>query len=197
MGEISGFILAGGKSTRMGRDKAFLEFEGANLLDRAMRTASAVAAKVFIVGDPDKFPPCPSVIADEYRDRGPLAGIHAALRRSATELNLILAVDLPFVSPDFLQFLVKRAEAAQALVTLAEADGRLQPLCAIYRQTFAEVAEGALRRGQNRIDRLFTREITQRIAESEWSSQGFPRKLFHNLNSPSDMAIAETLERGR
>src|ERR1700733_6553877 len=96
------FILAGGKSTRMGRDKAFVEYEGRTLLARALEVARSVTPEVYIVGKREKFGRFARVVEDIFPDCGPLAGIHAALRASQTELNLILAVDMPFVSWAFL-----------------------------------------------------------------------------------------------
>src|SRR5437899_1580697 len=94
---ITAFVLAGGKSIRMGRDKAFLQLGDRTLLLRALDLASTVAAEVRIVGDATKLAAFGPVVEDVYRERGPLAAIHAALLSTTTELNLMLAVDLPFL----------------------------------------------------------------------------------------------------
>ena len=78
--DVTGFILAGGKSTRMGTDKAFIEFEGHTLLERALSLARSVTPDVRIVGAREKFAPFAPVVEDIFRERGPLGGIHAALR---------------------------------------------------------------------------------------------------------------------
>jgi molybdopterin-guanine dinucleotide biosynthesis protein A len=96
--DVAMFILAGGKSTRMGTDKAFITLDGQTLLARALAVARLVTADVRIVGDAAKFEAFAPVVEDVFRECGPLGGIHAGLRASATELNLMLAVDLPFVS---------------------------------------------------------------------------------------------------
>ena len=95
-----GFVLAGGKSSRMGTggDKAFLEFGGQTLLDRALTVMGEVCDRVAIVGDPARFTNYGSVVADIFQGCGPLGGIHAALVHPPAELNLMLAVDMPFVS---------------------------------------------------------------------------------------------------
>ena len=100
-----GFVFAGGKSSRMGpnADKAFLDFEGQTLLGRALAVTGSVCEDVRIVGNPTKFAQYASmkygpVVADIFSGCGPLAGIHAALVHSSAELNLMLAVDMPFVS---------------------------------------------------------------------------------------------------
>lgn len=192
--DVTAFILAGGKSTRMGADKAFVTLEGRTLLARALAVARTVTPDVRIVGDPAKFEPFAPVVEDIFRDCGPLAGIHAALRASQTELNLILAVDVPFVSPALLQYLLKRAlNNASAAVTVAQASGRWQPLCAVYRREFAEAAETALQIGRYKIDALFEATRMQTITEEELEGAGFPPKMFRNLNTPEELSQASEL----
>jgi molybdopterin-guanine dinucleotide biosynthesis protein A len=106
---LSAFVLAGGQSMRMGQDKAFVMLAGRTLLVRALELAGSLTRDVCIVGDTAKFAAFGLVVEDVYRQRGPLGGIHAALRRSTSELNLMLAVDLPFISLRFLQHLVAQA----------------------------------------------------------------------------------------
>jgi molybdopterin-guanine dinucleotide biosynthesis protein A len=188
---VSAYILAGGKSTRMGTDKAFVMFDCFTLLARALEVAQSVTPEVRIVGDPSKFGLFAPVVEDLFHECGPLGGIHAALRASHTELNVILAVDLPFVSPALLQYLIKRArESASATVTVAQAGGRWQPLGAVYRPGFADVAEQALRARRYRIDALFEAARTQVIAEEELETAGFSSKMFRNLNTPEELEAA-------
>ena len=103
---VTAFILAGGKSSRMGRDKAFLEWEGKTLLVRSLAVARAFTEEVRIVGDAQKFSAFAPVVEDILPEHGPLGGIHAALSQGTADLNLMLAVDLPFVEPAFLTFLI-------------------------------------------------------------------------------------------
>jgi molybdopterin-guanine dinucleotide biosynthesis protein A len=175
----------------MGTDKAFVELDGRTLLSRALDLARSVTRDVHIVGDPAKFSPFAPTIEDLFPDCGPLGGIHAALRSSHTDLNLILAVDIPFVSPPLLQFVIMRARnSAPAIVTLAQADGRSQPLCAVYRKPFADAAEQSLCAGHNKIDKLFEATATQVISEEELESAGFPMNMFRNLNTQKELADA-------
>jgi molybdopterin-guanine dinucleotide biosynthesis protein A len=172
----------------MGTDKAFVEYEGRNLLTRALDVARSVASGVWIVGSEKKFAGFAPVVEDIFRDCGPLGGIHAALVGSSTELNLMLAVDMPFISPSFLQYLITRARgASDAVVIVPGSNGRRQPLCAIYRREFAVVAERALRARQNRIDRLFDEIHIRVIEQEELEGAGFPSALFRNLNTPEEL----------
>jgi molybdopterin-guanine dinucleotide biosynthesis protein A len=190
--DLTAFILAGGKSTRMGADKAFVTLDGHTLLSQALDLARSVTPDVRIVGDPAKFAPFALVVEDVFRGCGPLAGIHAALRSSQTELNLILAVDVPFVSPALLQYLIKRARSStSAAVTIAQAGGGWQPLCAIYRREFADAAEQSLSAGRYKIDALFEATRTQRITEEELEAAGFSPKMFRNLNTREEVEAVQ------
>jgi molybdenum cofactor guanylyltransferase len=185
---LTAFILAGGKSTRMGMDKAFVEYEGRTLLMRTLDLARSVATEVWIVGSNEKFAGLAPVLEDIFHDCGPLGGIHAALRASPTELNLMLAVDTPFVSLAFLQYLISQARSApEAAAIVPRTGGTWQPLCAIYRLEFAGVAENALRAGENRIDRLFDVVPIRVIEQQELEGAGFSPAIFHNLNTPAEL----------
>jgi molybdopterin-guanine dinucleotide biosynthesis protein A len=186
--DVTAFILAGGKSTRMGTDKAFVEYEGRTLLARALDLARSVTSNVRIVGNSEKFAPFAPVVEDIFRDCGPLGGIHAGLGASLTELNLMLAVDTPFVSWAFLQFLISQARGTPEAAAVVPRDGESsQPLCAIYRRKFADAAERALLTGRNRIDVLFTEVQTRMIEKEELEGAGFSRAIFRNLNTPEEL----------
>ncbi|HLZ44040.1 MAG TPA: molybdenum cofactor guanylyltransferase [Candidatus Sulfotelmatobacter sp.] len=187
--DLAAFILAGGKSTRMGTDKAFVTLAGRTLLTRALEVARSVTSDVRIVGEPAKFAPFAPVVEDIFAGCGPLGGIHAALRCSGADLNLMLALDLPFVSPALLQHLTDRARNSAAFVTVARSNTGWQPLCAVYRRDFAEKAENALRTRHYKIDALFD-ERTQVITEEELQAAGFSARVFRNLNTPEELSAA-------
>jgi molybdenum cofactor guanylyltransferase len=191
MGDRAAFVLAGGQSTRMGADKAFVQLEGRTLLAHALALAKSVSSDVRIVGSPQKFAAFGEVVEDEFPQHGPLAGIHAALRASSSELNLMLAVDMPFVEVPFLDYLFQEAARHEgAVVTIPRAAGAWQTLCAVYRKPFADLAEQALRQGKNKIDPLF-RDIEMRIVEEhELTQQNFSPEMFRNLNTLEELKQA-------
>jgi molybdenum cofactor guanylyltransferase len=189
--DLTAFVLAGGKSARMGTDKAFLELKGETLLDRALGLARALTPEAIIVGERSKFSRFGTVVEDVFFQRGPLGGIHAALAATATDLNLVLAVDLPFVEAAFLRYLVKRAQTTEAVVTVPRAGGGWQPLCAVYRRAFGRLAERALQAGQNKIDPLFAESPTLAIDEADLTRRGFSANMFRNLNTPEDLEHAK------
>jgi len=193
---LGAFVLAGGKSSRMGRDKAFLAFGGETLLSRSLRLARSVTESVSIVGDTKKFGSFAPVVEDTYRDRGPLGGIHAALSTTRSEHNLIMAVDLPFLDVRFLQYLIAQAQRSEAMVTVPQMGGVAQPLCAVYRRELAALAEDALCNGRNKIDLLFAETNSRIIVELELRAAGFSADIFRYLNTPKDLEEAlESLQR--
>lgn len=186
--DLTAFILAGGKSTRMGRDKAFVNFNGSTLLARALDLVRQLTGNVHIVGSREKFVKFAPVVEDIFRDCGPLGGIHAALRASQTDFNLMLAVDMPFVSLSFLNYLAGQARnAPSATAVVPRTDGRWQPLCAIYRRDFVDSAEAALIEGRNKIGSLLEKTAARGIEQQEMEMAGFSAAIFSNLNTPEEL----------
>jgi molybdopterin-guanine dinucleotide biosynthesis protein A len=188
--DISAFVLAGGHSRRMGADKAFVEFDGYTLLDRMLTLARAASSDVHILGSKEKFAAYGDVVEDQFPDHGPLGGIHAALRASTAELNVILAIDMPFLEERFLKYLLQQAEQSDVLVTVPRGEGVWQPLCAVYRKPFAALAEEALQVDKNKIDPLFRNIQLRIIEEAELTQQGFSPAMFRNVNTPEELQEA-------
>ena len=174
----------------MEKDKAFLELEGRTLLVRALELAGTVG-EVYISGDAGKFAAYGRVVEDVYRDRGPLGAIHAALMSVTSDLNLMLAVDLPFIEPNFLEYLITRAQHSGAVVTVPRAGGGWQPLCAVYQRSFALVAERSLQEGRNKIDPLFSGVEIEVLGEGELLRHGFSSEMFRNLNTLDEWEAAK------
>ena len=187
-----GFVLTGGKSSRMGADKALLQFEGRTLLERAIDVLRRACKEFAIVGDPARFGTVGKAIADVYSGCGPLAGIHAALQYSSAELNVVIAVDMPFVSSELITFLQDAAETYDALVTVPRTSRGLQPLCAVYRPAFAAVAEEALKAGKYKIDALFPGTAVRVIEEADLAAAGFSERNFLNVNTAADLHSARS-----
>ena len=189
----AGFLLAGGKSSRMGADKAFLNFEGGTLLDRALGVLKAACGSVTIVGDPAKFASAGPVVADVFPGCGPLGGIQAALVDTRAELNAILAVDMPFASAELVSLLLAAAEDSGAVITVPRTQAGLQPLCAVYRRDIASTAEQALRAGNYKIDAAFAGVRLRIVDAAELAAGGFSEKNFLNINTPEDRRRATDL----
>jgi molybdopterin-guanine dinucleotide biosynthesis protein A len=182
------YVLAGGKSLRMGSDKAFAVYEGRTLLQRALDAIGKVTPDCRIVGTRGKFEVFGRVVEDVYPDRGPLGGIDAALKDTATDLNLILAVDLPHVSSELLFYLVQEAHASTAMVTLPRTLDGWQPLCAVYRKGFGLLTDAALREGRNAVHTLIETCAPRVIDEAELQAAKFSARVFRNVNTSADLA---------
>ena len=190
---LTGFVLIGGKSSRMGSDKALLRLpDGETLLEHAMAVLSSVSSEVRLIGSNEKyadFTATAQIVEDIFPERGPLGGIHAALASTDTDLNLILAVDTPAVTTVLLEYLVARVEATEALVVVPEIEGRLQPLCAAYRKDFSRLAQRFLEAGRNKVDGAFDVASTMIVRQDELEAAGFGANLFRNLNTVEEWSM--------
>jgi molybdopterin-guanine dinucleotide biosynthesis protein A len=185
---ISAFVLAGGRSSRMGVDKALLRLGERSLLERALEMVSALASCSYIVGLKARYSSFGETIEDIYPGCGPLSGIHAALTATSTDLNLILSVDMPLMTPEFLRWLIEKSRASEEWIVLPEIAGGPQPLCAIYRRRVAAVAGEVLRAGDYKVARLFDRVSTRIVTEPEIFAAGFSPEIFRNINTPEEYA---------
>jgi len=179
----------------MGADKASLELHGKTLLSLALDLACSVSTDVRVVGARARLPLDSQmvVVEDIFPDCGPLGGIHAALSAGGAELNLMLAVDMPFLSRELLRFVLRRAAGNHATVTVPRVGGHFQPLCAVYRRRFLSRATAALSAGRNRIDALFVPEDTLVLEEPELARLSFTAPMFDNLNTREEYERARNL----
>ena len=188
--QVSGFVLAGGKSTRMGQDKAAVMLNGRSFLEHALEAVRSVCGSVTILGKRELYGTFAPVIEDIIPDCGPLSGIHTALTNTSTDLNLIIGVDTPFLAPALLSYVVEKAIASGSIVTTPEIDNHTQPLCSVYSRDFLPIAEQALKDGMYKVARLFPPGQTLVIKEPELRQFAFTADMFDNLNTPDDLARA-------
>ena len=170
----------------MGADKALLSLGAENLLQRALRIVAAVCPEPIIVGDPNRYGAFGEVIDDLVPGCGPLGGIHAALNASGSDRNLILSVDMPSMTPEFLRWLVEESARSEALVTVPQPAGRSQPLCAVYRRGMLPVIDKAIAAGEYKVDRTFSLVPTRYLSDGEIRAAGFSRDIFANVNTPEE-----------
>ncbi len=184
---FSAVLLAGGKSSRMGCDKSTLVVDGEPLWRRQLDVLRATGAgEVFISGKTDGAYAGVGVeiVEDERSDSGPLGGIASALRRCGEEWLLVLAVDMPAMTADFLCGLTDAARKGMGVVPVTD---RIQPLAALYPCAALEIAETLLREGRRKmecfVDDLEARSLVRRldVPVAQWP-------LFANWNEPGDVA---------
>ena len=184
-------LLAGGKSRRMGRDKAFLpvEWEGKSvpLWDRQLSVLKAVAPAELVISGPRKngYSTSIPVYADEWHGVGPLGGIATCLNRINNGLLLVLAIDLPQVQPSFLQRLLAGTEANCGIVPIL--NGRFEPLIAIYPKAALELAVAQLGKPDYVLQHFVALLLEHRLVtgyEVETSEQ----YQLGNWNRPEDLS---------
>lgn len=194
-------ILAGGASRRFGSPKALAEVDGRPLIERVRDALlAAVTDPVLITDSPERFAWLGlAARPDVATGGGPLAGIHAALlwsRERGRRGALVVACDLPFLHPELLRRLVRRAGETRAAAVAPEGpDGRLEPLCAWYSEDALPEIEGRLRSGDLALRRLLPALGAERIPRRETAGLAPPEVLFHNVNSPADRDGAERMAR--
>ena len=187
--KFSAVILAGGKSTRMGRDKAWLPLDGQPLLAQQIAVVRKLKpVELFISGRADidySSLGCP-VLTDEFADAGPLAGIAAGLKAASAPLVLVLAVDMPDMTSGALRRLLERCTPGVGIVP--RVNHRVEPLAAYYPKAAAPLAVDLLKR-QLRAVRTFAEQCKQAglvavhdVAEADWN-------CFANWNSPADLPL--------
>ena len=195
---LTGFVLAGGESRRMGRPKWQLVWGGETMLDRQLRLLGSICRSVAVLGPPQNFAGLQlPVFPDELPGRGPLGGIYSGLLRMRTDYGLFLSCDLPFMEARFLEFLARRALEACAVVTVPRSrDGNLEPLCAIYRRRAVRAIRASLQAGENMTRAFYPRVPCEVISWREVARAGFGSRIFGNMNTPQDYqaAMGRTLE---
>jgi molybdopterin-guanine dinucleotide biosynthesis protein A len=200
----AGFILAGGESSRMGVDKGLLEIAGVPMIARAARLVeSALGSPVVLVGTPEKYRGLGlRAIADDWPGCGPLGGIATALRASDAEWNLIVACDLPYLTREWLEYLLQRArdsvEEAVVARNLTPANKRgAEPLCAMYHKGSEPELRRALQRGVRKVTEGLAELRVEMIEPAKWKSFDSDGLLFKNVNTPADYEEAEAKFAGR
>ena len=174
---VSGFVLAGGKSTRMGRDKALLDWHGHTLLDHMLRLLGEAAHPVQVVGR--------APLPDLLPGLGPLSGIATGLEASLTDANLFVAVDLPHLTAEFLKYLRARLENSSHPL-LACKIGSDFPLClGIWRPMLPEIKRRLTAR-QLSVRGLIEFGGAEVISEDDVRKNGFETAMFRNINTPGD-----------
>ncbi len=188
--DVEGFILVGGASSRMGRDKSRLVLGKQTVVERITLALSQVVTNVRIVGSRmNGF----SSVADVHKHWGPLGGIHAALLAATTEWSLIVACDLPFVTHDLFDRLIQFCDESNEAVVPVQDDSRPQPLCALYRRSCLTAAEVSIAKGEHSPRALLDKVATRYVEFSELSDLAGSEHFFLNVNTPENYELAVKL----
>lgn len=184
--ELEGFILSGGASSRMGADKSLLELGGLQFTERIAQELARAGFGVSTVGARQAAGRWPNV-PDVYAQWGALGGLHAALAACRAEWAMVVACDLPFVTGELFVRLASLSSENFDAVIPVQPDGRLQPLCALYRRAAClPIAEQFIERGERRPRALLDLVRTRRVAPGELQELSGAHLFFMNVNTPED-----------
>ncbi|QIA09745.1 molybdenum cofactor guanylyltransferase [Draconibacterium halophilum] len=182
--QITTIILAGGKSKRMGTDKALLELDGQTLLERAIELCKPISSELLISSNHQShttfgYP----VIEDEIKNCGPMGGISSGLKQSKSDWNLVLSVDAAFVDSNFLKFLLANTGDFDAVIPFTEKGA--EPLIALYNKSILPAMGNRLQSDDYRMQNLLKESKTNWLDAGELQVEN--KRLFTNLNRPEDL----------
>jgi molybdopterin-guanine dinucleotide biosynthesis protein A len=160
----AGFVLCGGRSTHMGRDKALLPVEGTALVERTAERVRAAAGSVTLIGAPERYQHLGiPVMGDLIADCGPIGGLYTALKTTSAEWNLLVACDMPGLTVEFLRQLLGAAIERGRICLVPETGSEQHPLCAVYHRSAQDAVEFAILH-----KRLKMHDLTRLLKAASW-----------------------------
>ena len=183
--KITGIILAGGQSKRMGTEKGLVPFLGKPMIEHVLEAIRPLCKHIFISSNSKVFTYLElPVIKDNLTDFGPSAGILEGLKSSTDPQNIVIPCDMPLVSTSFLRRLVSCSKGSE--ITVTEVYGKVQPLCGIYRKSILPQLESLMESGEKTMTSLLDNFKTNYVRESEFPEYDLGT-IFQNFNSPEEI----------
>jgi molybdopterin-guanine dinucleotide biosynthesis protein A len=197
--QVAAFILVGGASSRMGRDKTLLKIAGAPLVVRTARALEPLVTNVTVVGSVRNYAALGLHAMDDHvparaeaplPHQGPLAGISRALNATSAPWNLIVASDLPYLSTEWISWLLARAVDSEAQLVIPRTRHGLEPLAAVYRRECAGPISAAFYGGVRKVTEALAGLRMETIDAHEWKALDPDGRILKNMNTPADYAEA-------
>jgi len=191
---MTGIVLSGGESRRMGRDKAFLKLDGVPLIEHVLRTLRIIFPRIIIVtNNPSAYVLYEAVVVTDAVDKqGPLTGIYSGLLHSRDEHNFVAACDMPFLNPDLIAYMAGLANGYDIVVPMIA--GRVEPLHAIYSKGLLPLIEKSLQWDARQIQGIFSEARVRYVTETELDRYDPEHRSFKNLNTPEEYKEATCLD---
>ena len=193
---VTGIILAGGKSSRLGRDKAWEDVGGQRIIDRVIGALQSSCHEVLIIGDrPERqnelsLPKCIQYRSDELKGRGSIGGLYTGLKASDTLWSLVVACDMPFISRELIRFMLSIISKNRCDAIVPVINGRYQPTHALYNSTCIPFIEKNILSGNFRMDSYFDEIYLEEISEDVINSIKGAELSFFNVNTEDDLFTA-------
>lgn len=193
---LSSIVLAGGRSSRFGRNKLLETIGGKSIIERVINRLATLSREVIIVTAHGEEIPCPSdskmkTIADVYPGKGPLVGIYSGLIACSNSRAIVVGADMPFLDVKLLRYMSQLSHAFDVVVPRVK--DKLEPLCAIYSKNCLGSIEELLKQNELRINKLFDM-VKVRYVEEEEIDKFDPEHLsFFNINTRADLERARQI----
>jgi len=183
---VTGIILAGGASRRMGRNKALLDWGGIPMIASIVQRLRTVADEIIIAANDKSLyaPFADRCVEDVFQNVGTLAGIHAGLKAAAHEVTLVVGCDMPFLNPAVLEWFVQASQNVDVVVL--QRAGQLEPLHAVYRTSCLAVIEEAILAGERIAYSFYDRVRTRYVDPAEIDHLDPTLCSFRNVNTPEE-----------
>ena len=198
--QVRGYVLAGGASSRFGRDKALVPLAGKPCLARMLELLGQSGVReTLVIGKKSLYghlgSPC---VADKWPGEGPLGGIITALRCSGPNKygylwNLIVSCDMPFLTAKWLEHILKTAFKSEADVVLAKSEHGPEPLCAVWRTSCCDAVEAQFQRGVRRVNEAIGHLKSEVLDAEDWKRFDSAGRLFWNMNTFADYEEAQRI----
>ncbi|MFU8796631.1 MAG: molybdenum cofactor guanylyltransferase [Dehalococcoidia bacterium] len=190
---MTSIILAGGKSSRLGRNKALQVLDGKSLIQRVVDRLSVLSKEIVIVTAGGEPMPCSSpvtvkTVSDVYAGRGPLVGLYSGLAASTSQRAVVVGCDMPFLDTDLVRYMSQISSAFDAVVPRIE--DKVEPLCAVYSTSCISAIQELLDLDELRINRLFSMVKVRYVGEAEVDRFDPGHLSFFNVNSKADLVRA-------
>ena len=191
---VTGVILAGGKSRRMGQNKAFLRLENDTLIGHVIKGIEPITDELLLItNNLDEYTHLDIEIQNDIiQNAGTLGGIHSGLTHASHDTVICVGCDNPFLKPNLLNYLVSVLATYDAAMPLDTHD-RLQTLCAVYSKRCIPIIEGMLKQSELRVHALQEHANVLRINPEIWKLYDPDGKSFFNVNSPEDYQEAQSI----
>ena len=187
---INAYILAGGKSSRMGTDKGLLLFEGKAMIQYVIEQLQPIFSKLVIVSNNPEYEKFGlEVIPDLIKDIGPAGGIYTALNHSDTQLNFIVSCDMPFITKEAIEFIIKNTNESQ--IVLLENQGKLEPLFGIYSKDCEQIWLELIEQKTIKLQKMVSYFKLKTIPVE--NNEIFKESFFKNINTKEDFKNASNL----
>lgn len=182
---VTGIILAGGKSSRMGSDKGIVDLNGKRFIDHILEAVLPNVNEVIIIANNDNYNNLGyKVVKDKIQDCGPLGGIYTGLMNSKTENNIVVSCDIPFINSDLVKYILENTSNAD--ITVPVYKGNIEPLCAIYTKRTSDQIYNLIMNKDLKIQNILKYFITKELFITKMQ-KFYTDKLFVNINTPEEL----------